>query len=114
MFVGELSLPTILHFTLCEFTGSQLSLQQKQFFFMLFCFDYFFEMQHYHLIFCYKLYPLQGWGVRTITFVDSGWISFSNPVRQSLFEFEDCKGRSKRKAETAAKALKRIFPGVVS
>ena len=57
---------------------------------------------------------LQGWGVRTITFVDSGWISYSNPVRQSLFEFADCKGRSKRKAETAAEALKRIFPGVVS
>ena len=32
---------------------------------------------------------LIGWGVRTITFVDSGTVSYSNPVRQSLFTFED-------------------------
>ena len=56
----------------------------------------------------------QGWGIRTITFVDSGTISYSNPVRQSLFEFTDSKDGGKGKAETAAAALKRIFPGVVS
>jgi len=56
----------------------------------------------------------QGWGVRTITFVDYGYISYSNPVRQTLFEFEDCKGSGQPKAETAAKALHKIFPGVVS
>ena len=33
---------------------------------------------------------VQAWGVRTITFVDSARVSFSNPVRQPLFEFEDC------------------------
>lgn len=55
----------------------------------------------------------KGWGVRTITFVDCGTISFSNPVRQTLFEFADCQDGGKPKAETAASALKRIFPGVV-
>ncbi|XP_020616050.1 ubiquitin-like modifier-activating enzyme ATG7 isoform X2 [Orbicella faveolata] len=55
---------------------------------------------------------LMGWGVRTITFVDYGNISFSNPVRQTLFEFEDCQNGGKPKADTAASALKRIFPGV--
>ena len=33
---------------------------------------------------------LLGWGVRRVTFVDNGTVSFSNPVRQSLFAFEDC------------------------
>lgn len=61
------------------------------------------------LLFCL----VQGWGVRTITFVDYGAISFSNPVRQTLFEFADCQNGGKPKAETAASALKRIFPGVV-
>ena len=56
---------------------------------------------------------MKGWGVRTITFVDNGTISFSNPVRQTLFEFLDCQDGGKPKAETAASALKRIIPGVV-
>lgn len=55
----------------------------------------------------------KGWGVRTISFVDYGNISFSNPVRQTLFEFEDCQDGGKPKADTAASALKKIFPGVV-
>jgi len=32
---------------------------------------------------------LIGWGVRNITFVDYGKVSYSNPVRQSLFTFDD-------------------------
>ena len=32
---------------------------------------------------------LIGWGVKNITFVDYGKVSYSNPVRQSLFNFED-------------------------
>lgn len=52
--------------------------------------------------------------MRTITFVDSGKVSFSNPVRQPLFEFEDCLDGGKPKAECAAAHLKRIFPGLVS
>lgn len=33
---------------------------------------------------------LQAWGVRHITFVDSARVSYSNPVRQSLFTYDDC------------------------
>ena len=33
---------------------------------------------------------LLGWGVRNITLVDSGSVSYSNPVRQSLFSFKVC------------------------
>ena len=55
----------------------------------------------------------QGWGVRTITLVDSARVSFSNPVRQPLFDFEDCLNGGKPKAACAAEKLKKIFPGVV-
>ena len=57
---------------------------------------------------------LLGWGVRHITLVDNGKVAFSNPVRQSLFTFEDSLNGGKYKAEAAADALKRIFPGVCS
>jgi len=55
---------------------------------------------------------LIGWGVRHITFVDSGAVSYSNPVRQTLFNFEDCLEGGKPKAQAAADALTRIFPSV--
>ncbi|KAK2069506.1 hypothetical protein P8C59_004085 [Phyllachora maydis] len=55
---------------------------------------------------------LMGWGVRKITFVDYGSVSFSNPVRQPLFEFGDCLNGGKPKALQAAEALKKIYPGV--
>ncbi|KAK3325834.1 ubiquitin-like modifier-activating enzyme atg-7 [Apodospora peruviana] len=55
---------------------------------------------------------LMGWGVRKITFIDYGTVSFSNPVRQPLFEFKDCLGGGKPKAIRAAEALKEIYPGV--
>ena len=55
---------------------------------------------------------LLGWGVRKITFVDNGRVSYSNPVRQPLFDFEDCLGGGAKKAPRAAEALKRIYPGV--
>lgn len=55
---------------------------------------------------------LMGWGVRNITFVDNGKVSFSNPVRQPLFNFDDCLKGGSPKAETAAQALRRIYPGV--
>ncbi|KAK3373329.1 hypothetical protein B0T24DRAFT_257322 [Lasiosphaeria ovina] len=55
---------------------------------------------------------LMGWGVRKITFVDYGAVSFSNPVRQPLFSFEDCLNGGKAKAIQAAEALKQIYPGV--
>ncbi|KAF8317660.1 E1-like protein-activating [Clavulina sp. PMI_390] len=61
---------------------------------------------------CFVARALMAWGVRNITLLDSGKVSFSNPVRQPLFEFDDCLDGGKPKAEAAAAALKRIFPGV--
>ena len=55
---------------------------------------------------------LLGWGVKNITFVDNSKVSYSNPVRQSLFEFEDCLNGGKPKAQAAADKLTKIFPGV--
>ncbi|KIW99222.1 E1-like protein-activating enzyme Gsa7p/Apg7p [Cladophialophora bantiana CBS 173.52] len=57
---------------------------------------------------------LMGWGVRHITFVDNGSVSFSNPVRQPLFTFQDCLEGGKKKATAAAEALKTVYPGVQS
>nr|XP_002119661.2 ubiquitin-like modifier-activating enzyme ATG7 [Ciona intestinalis] len=58
---------------------------------------------------------LLGWGVKNITLVDNGKVSFSNPVRQTLFEFSDCSTAGGRpKAIAAAERLKKIFPGVNS
>jgi len=54
------------------------------------------------------------WGIKNITFVDNSTVSYSNPVRQSLFEFLDCTDGGKPKAETAAAKMKMIFPGVES
>lgn len=51
---------------------------------------------------------LLGWGVRKFHFVDNGKVSYSNPVRQNLFEVSDCENGGKRKAVAAAEALKRI------
>ncbi|GJN92628.1 hypothetical protein Rhopal_005663-T1 [Rhodotorula paludigena] len=61
---------------------------------------------------CYVARTLMAWGVRKITLVDSSTVSFSNPVRQPLFEFADSLAGGKPKAATAAEALKRIYPGV--
>jgi len=55
---------------------------------------------------------LLGWGVRNITLVDNGTVSYSNPVRQSLFVFDDSLNGGQPKATAAAEALCRIFPGV--
>lgn len=59
---------------------------------------------------------LVAWGVRHITFVDNGRVSFSNPVRQSLYSYGDCDLGSggKMKAEAAALALKSILPTINS
>lgn len=56
----------------------------------------------------------QGWGVRKITFIDNGAVSFSNPVRQPLFNFTDCLAGGAKKSIRAAEALKEIYPGVDS
>jgi len=57
---------------------------------------------------------LLGWGVKHITFVDNGKVSYSNPARQSLFTFKDCESGGKHKAKAAAARLREIMPGVVS
>lgn len=57
---------------------------------------------------------LMGWGVRKITFIDYGAVSFSNPVRQPLFVYDDCLNGGAPKAIRAAEALKQIYPGVES
>lgn len=59
----------------------------------------------------YVARTLLGWGVKNITLVDNGSVSYSNPVRQPLFNFEDV---GKPKAEAASNALKKIFPLVNS
>lgn len=46
-----------------------------------------------------------------MTLVDSGRVAFSNPVRQSLYTFEDCLDGGRPKAEAAAEAIRAIFPG---
>ena len=55
---------------------------------------------------------LMAWGVRKITLVDNGSVSFSNPVRQPLFEFKDCLEGGAAKAVRAAESLRLIYPGV--
>lgn len=52
--------------------------------------------------------------MRYITLVDNGYVSYSNPVRQSLFTYKDSLNSGRPKSEAAADALKEIFPGVVS
>jgi ubiquitin-like modifier-activating enzyme ATG7 len=59
---------------------------------------------------CSVARALLGWGVRHITMVDNGRVSFSNPVRQSLYSYEDCLSGGQMKATAAAAALRRIFP----
>lgn len=56
---------------------------------------------------CYVARCLLGWGIYDITFVDHGTVSHSNPVRQSLFGYDDI---GKPKAKTASESLKKIYP----
>ncbi|KAL7720177.1 Autophagy protein [Entamoeba marina] len=60
---------------------------------------------------CNVARALMGWGFQDITFIDNGIVSYSNPVRQSLYNFNDCSSAQK-KAPRAAEALKEIFPGM--
>lgn len=57
---------------------------------------------------------LLAWGVNKITFVDNGRVSYSNPVRQPLFAFNDCKDGGVDKAKRAAVRLQEIYPCVES
>ncbi|TVY92126.1 Ubiquitin-like modifier-activating enzyme [Lachnellula willkommii] len=57
---------------------------------------------------------LMAWGVRKITFIDNANVSFSNPVRQPLFDHKDCLEGGAKKAYRAAEALQEIYPNVDS
>lgn len=63
---------------------------------------------------CHVSRNLLGWGARNIDFIDSGNISYSNPVRQSLYSFQDVREGLNPKAEIAALKMKEIFPSVKS
>ncbi|EDW74525.1 uncharacterized protein Dwil_GK21355 [Drosophila willistoni] len=53
---------------------------------------------------------LLSWGFKTITIMDSGKVSYCNPVRQSLYTHADAAAGNLMKATTAAKRLKEINP----
>ena len=64
---------------------------------------------------CSVARTLLGWGIRDFKILDYGNVSYSNPVRQNLFNLEDCHynhGQGKPKAEAAAEALKEIAADV--
>ena len=61
---------------------------------------------------CQVARNLVSWGYRKITFVDSGKVSYSNPVRQCLFTYEDSIKENNYKAPIAAERLKEVFPMV--
>ncbi|EFC44242.1 predicted protein, partial [Naegleria gruberi] len=61
---------------------------------------------------CHVARNLMAWGIFNITFVDRTRVSFSNPVRQPLYEYEDCLNGGKDKASCAAEHLRRIYPNV--
>lgn len=63
---------------------------------------------------CQVARNLLSWGYRKITFVDAGKVSYSNPVRQCLFTYEDSIAEDNWKAPIAAKRLLEVFPRVVT
>lgn len=58
---------------------------------------------------CHIARGLLAWGIKSISIVDNAKISYSNPVRQTLYTFDD---NSTYKAEAAAASLRRIHPSV--
>lgn len=61
---------------------------------------------------CQVARMLMAWGVRKITLLDSGKVSMSNPLRQSLYTLDDCLNGGEFKAVAAVRSLNRIFPAV--
>lgn len=55
----------------------------------------------------------QSWGIRNITFIDSSKVSYSNPVRQSLYKHAHCVNSNTYKATAAADVLREIHPEIV-
>ena len=63
---------------------------------------------------CQLARNLIGWGIKNISFIDYSNVSYSNPVRQSLYEYEDTIKGGKPKALVAAEKLKKIYPEIES
>lgn len=63
---------------------------------------------------CQVARNLVSWGYRKITFVDAGKVSYSNPVRQCLFTYEDSIQPDNFKAPIAARRLSEVFPMVTT
>ncbi|XP_068664271.1 ubiquitin-like modifier-activating enzyme atg7 [Aristolochia californica] len=61
---------------------------------------------------CQVARMLMAWGIRKITLLDNGRVAMSNPLRQSLYTFDDCHNGGDLKSLAAVKSLKRIFPAV--
>lgn len=61
---------------------------------------------------CQVARMLMAWGIRKITLVDNGKVSMSNPLRQSLYTYEDCCNGGVFKTEAAVNSLNRIFPAM--
>lgn len=61
---------------------------------------------------CQVARNLVSWGYRKLTFVDNGKVSYSNPVRQCLFTYEDSIKPDNFKAPIAAQRLLEVFPNV--
>jgi len=61
---------------------------------------------------CHISRGLLAWGVKNISLVDNSMVSYSNPVRQTLFVFDDSAKTGVYKADAAAASLKKIQPSV--
>ncbi|CAI9095081.1 OLC1v1030940C1 [Oldenlandia corymbosa var. corymbosa] len=61
---------------------------------------------------CQVAWMLMAWGVRKITMVDSGRVAMSNPIRQSLYTFDDSMNGGTFKANAAVQSLEHIFHAV--
>ncbi|CAH2982114.1 unnamed protein product [Chilo suppressalis] len=61
---------------------------------------------------CHVARNLLAWGFRHVTFIDNGKVSYSNPTRQVLFNYQDSLGGGRMKAEAAADNLKLILPSI--
>uniref|UniRef100_S4NNC8 Autophagy-specific gene 7 protein n=1 Tax=Pararge aegeria TaxID=116150 RepID=S4NNC8_9NEOP len=61
---------------------------------------------------CQVARNLLAWGFRHIHFVDKGKVSYSNPTRQVLYTYHDCRDGGKNKVDAAAESLLSIHPDV--
>ena len=61
---------------------------------------------------CQVARNLLSWGYLKFTFVDNGRVSYSNPVRQCLFTFEDSRADDNFKAQVAARRITEVYPKV--